>query len=294
MDGSVQRCGGRLTEGGPQTLPVVPSKPTHYQLMGGPFHIARAYLKWDENLPVHLNDDDFSMSAGGTVVIPTIRIKHHMNATTGSGNFVTPQQVQYFKRKHIDEYMDVLSNLRPPQNIEYIVPPNVDDIDQVVILQTDHIGDHAFSYDARMKVLYEFFMKRGKPIVMIGGGFIEGILKDYFGAAFSNSNMFTFLPLDYRDDGGCKANIHPVRQEQINKIKGVVSCNSLLINFRCDGSDKPLFNLIPHKYLCSSIMINPHWITSKRASEAAILHLWSSPLDRESGCTGFPPFLKST
>lgn len=251
MDGSVQRCGGRLTEGGPQTLPVVPSKPTHYQLMGGPFHIARAYLKWDENLPIHLNDDDFSLSAGGTVVIPSIKVKHHMNSTTGSGSFVTPQRVQYFKRKHIDEYMDVLSDLRQPQNVEYIVPPHVDDIDQVVILQTDHIGDHAFTYDARMKVLYEFFMKRGKPIVMIGGGFIEGILKDYFGAAFSNSNLFTFLPIDYRDDGGCKANIHPVRQEQINKIKEVVSHNSLLINFRCDGSDRPLFNLIPHKYLCS-------------------------------------------
>ena len=44
--------------------------------MGGPFHIASVSHSWDKNLPGHLNDDDFSLRGGGTVVIPEIKLKH--------------------------------------------------------------------------------------------------------------------------------------------------------------------------------------------------------------------------
>jgi hypothetical protein len=246
MNGTIQRCGGKMVEGGSQSLQEHPQTSTHYALMGGPFHIASVSHSWDENLPGHLNDDDFSLRGGGTVVIPEIKLKHQQNFTLGGGSFAAQKDWRYFHRAHHREFFRVFSKLNLPAGIRLITPPHADDIDELVLLQTDHIGDHAFAHDAKTRLIQRI----RKPVVCLGGKFIKSLLipkllENTVGIPIS------FIQLDYRDEGGCKANIHPVPPEQLQIVNSMVSKNSLLVNFRIDGSDQPLFSKIPHKYLCA-------------------------------------------
>jgi hypothetical protein len=282
MNGSVQRAGGRLHQGSPQTILEVPDRQTKVELMGGPFHIVASDVLWDENLPVHLNDDDISLRCGGSVIIPTIRIKHQMNTTTGPTMVASPKDWQYFRRVHGGTKTFLSGNLSP--NVSLISPKTVDLADQIVILQTDHIGDHAFTEFAKESLAEKF---PHLPLVYVGGSFMKGL----FDARWSG----TFLPLDYRDDGGCRANIHPIPPQQMQEVLRHVSPHCLIVSFRIDGSDMPVVQKIPHSFLAAyqhgdfSIGFDPSLPISVQQEKLVASIPRYLPVDRAfSGSSGEP------